>query len=152
MVQNRVLPSHFGASGWFWSFWAFLGGSRWGPGGGLGRSIAPLGRPRGALWCRLATQEGANLALSSLQRIMVERRPIKFGFGSHLALIFRRFCIVLGGQNGCRSVPQKCGNRRSDTVPKRRSFHSFFRANVTIRTPVGKASGITKIIVLLGLA
>ena len=120
--------------------------------GGPGRSFAHLGRPWGALWCRLDPQDHANLALSSLLRIMLERRPTKFGFGNLRALIFQGICIVLGGQNACKSVPQKCENRRSDTVPKRLNVHSVFRANVTIRTSVGKASGTTKITVLWGLA
>ena len=119
-VENRAWQDHFRGS---WRFWAFQGGSWGGPGGGPGPSKAPLGRPLGALWCRLGTQDGTKSALSSFQRIMVKRRPTKFGYGRHLASIFKRFCIDLGGQNGTKSVPQTCGNRRSDTVPKRLNFH-----------------------------
>ena len=83
---------------------------------------------------------------------MVERRRTKFEFGRLLAWIFQGFCDDLGGQNGAKSVPPKFGNRRSDTLPKRSIFLHVFRANVTTRIPVGKAPGITNIIVLWALA
>ena len=120
--------------------------------GRLRRVLGRLGRLLGPPWCRLGTQDGAKSALNSFQRTLVKRRPTKFGFGRLLALIFQGFCIDLGGQNGTKSVPQTCGNRRSDTVPKRLIFRQFFRANVTTRIPVGKAPGIINIIVLWVLA
>ena len=116
ITSGQNIFGHRGDFGRFGRSWE-------GPSGGLGRSFAPLGRPWGALWCRLDPQDHANLALSSLQRIMLERRPTKLGFGSLLALIFRRICVVLGGQNACKSVSRTCENRRSDTVPKRLNFH-----------------------------
>ena len=117
-VENRALQNHFRRSWRFWAFGAFRGV----PGGVLGaarghlrRLLGRLGRFLGPLRCRLGT-------LISLQRTMVKRRPTKFGFGRLLALIFQGFCNDLSGQNGTKSVPQTCGNRRSETVPKRLIF------------------------------
>ena len=120
--------------------------------GRLRRVLGRLGRLLGPPWCRLGTQDGAKSALNSFLRTLVKRRPTKFGFGRLLALIFQGFCSDLGGQDGTKSVPQTCGNRRSDTVPKRLIFRQFFRANVTTRIPVGKAPGISNIIFLWVLA
>ena len=153
-VENRALQSHFHRFWRFWAFGAFWGGS-WVLGatrGRLRRVLGRLGRLLGPPWCRLGTQDGAKSALNSFLRTLVKRRPTTFGFGRLLALIFQGFCIDLGGQDGTKSVPQTCGNRRSDTVPKRLIFRQFFRANVTTRIPVGKAPGTMNIVVLSLLA